>query len=296
MRTVVTLDSLDPDTSSIAAHVSTVFNQSDLLFDPSVTKQIPELVCSGRLLSASQCSVYFQQPRLADLSPIFAISGLRLINQQSLPPPAFDSVRSDLLNSKPSDINSTLSVIGDPRLYPFDDYLVIFQIAGGAFLKYRNAIGTVDSTYEVLPHFPGMVVREISRPEFESYDGKWGAEFDRTLCGGKPWQKHQYDPQFWMNQGVALSVRRPLFLQVLACVFASIALLSVILVYLLSEPSTYFINSLATIAALWDVRTILTGGAPKTPNIIDFSFLILFVVQFTLMALRFFFQRWRDIN
>jgi hypothetical protein len=289
MRTVVTLDALDPDTSTVVAHVSTILSESDLFWlDPSIIEQIPEL--KGRGLEVpprSEYRVYYQQPEIRDLSSSFSLLGLRMIFQM-VGHPQFDRVQGSLQSEPPHDSTAVLSVVGDPRLFPFDRYVIVYEVHGGAFLEYNKKIARIDSTSVVLPHFPGMIVRELSKQELEGWDGSIGKEFDNNLTATKqPYSNlRKYHPEFWTESGVALSVERPLFLRVLTIVLGVTAVLSMVLVYSFSDPSRYFLNSLGAFAALWGVRSILTASAPKTPNVVDFVVLALFIGQSVIVAIR----------
>jgi hypothetical protein len=80
MHTVVTLDSLDPDTSTIVAHVSTNLDDTQLfLFDSDLRRQIPALGSLKAVPPSSEYTVYYQRPEIQDLSPIFNLTGLRLV-------------------------------------------------------------------------------------------------------------------------------------------------------------------------------------------------------------------------
>jgi hypothetical protein len=286
MRTVVTLDSLDPDTSTVVAHVSTNLDDTQLfLFDPDVSRQISAMGSLKAVPPSSEYTVYYQRPEIQDLSPIFNLMGLRLIRQEAFAP-EFDRVKQSLLTEAPRDSDTVLSIIGEPRMYPFDRYMILFQMQAGAFLEFDKKIARVDSGYNVIPRLPGLVVKEVSGNELWAWGGPFGKQLD--ALGGK---KRAYNPDFWINSGVALSAERPLFLRVLTVVLGMIALISVILASLVSDPSKYLLNSLATFVALWGVRSIITAGAPKTPNLVDFAVLVLFILQVGLVTARFLVSR-----
>jgi hypothetical protein len=290
MRTVVTLDTLDPDTSTVAAHVSTTISESDLFWDPSIAQQIPELKDRhpmDDLPPWSEYRVLYQQPDIKDLSSIFSLLGLRMIFQM-VGHPQFDRVQGSLHSEPPHDSSAVLSVIGDPRFFPFDRYVIVCEVDGGAFLEYNKKTARIDSASAVLPRFPGMIVRELSQQELEGWDGSIGKAFDKNVAETKQQfpNLRKYHPEFWTGSGFALSVERPLFLRVLTIVLGVTAVFSMVLVYSLSDPSKYFLNSLGGFAALWGVRSILTASAPKTPNVVDFVVLALFIVQSVIVAIR----------
>jgi hypothetical protein len=293
MRTTVTLDTLNPDTATVIAHLSSNLSEDNLFqFDPSVQKQIPELTNMKKDPPQSKFRIDYQKPYIDDLSPIFGLLGLRLIFQNT-GPPIFDRVKGLLEAEQPHDSNAVLSVIGDPRLYPFDRYLILYEVHGCAFLEYAKKTAYIDSSFQVQPRFPGMVVRELSKQELEGWDGTYGREFDLIAKQQKKNYPNirRYSPEFWTGPGVAISVERPLFLRELTIVLGLAAISSMVFVYRLSEPSRYFLNSLGTFAALWGVRSILMTDAPKSPNIVDFAVLVFFIVQIVLVATRFLLSR-----
>jgi hypothetical protein len=286
MHTIVVLDTLDPDTSTVVAHVSTSIDEAALfLFDPMVSDQIPALKHLDNVPARSKYHVYYLRPEVRDLSGVFNLLGLRMISQVTYHP-VFDRVKDSLLNELPQDRSVVLSVMGNPRMFPFDQYQIVCEIQAGAFLEYDKQVAPVDSGFSVLPRFPGFVVRQMSKEELKGGSSPLREEIDR-----KAPTADQYNPSFWMQSGIAISAERPLFLRTLTIVLGVVALVSLVFVYLLSEPSKYFLNSLGAFAALWGVRSILTTGAPKTPNIIDFAVLGLFVVQIILVAGRSFVGR-----
>lgn len=286
MSTIVTLDTLDPDTSTVVAHVSTSTSEPSLfLFDPTVSKQIPALKNLDNIPARSKYRIYYLRPEIRDLSSSFNLLGLRMISQVTYHP-AFDRVKDSLLGELPRDGSVVLSILGDPRMFPFDQYRVVCEVQAGAFLEYDKQIAPIDSGFSVLPRFPGFVVRQMSKEELQGGSSPLREGIDRNTPTA-----NQYNPQFWSESGIAISAERPLFLRVLTIVLGVAALVSLAFVYLLSEPSKYFLNSLGAFAALWGVRSILTASAPKTPNVVDFAVLVLFIVQIILVAVRSFVAR-----
>ena len=96
-----------------------------------------------------------------------------------------------------------------------------------------------------------------------------------------------FNPEFWYRTGFAISVERPLYLRVLTVVLGVIAVISVFIVSLRSEPSAYLLNAVGIFVALWGVRSIITASAPKTPNFVDFGVLALFILQIVIGLVRF---------
>jgi hypothetical protein len=292
VRTVVTLDTLDPDTSTVVAHISTNPANPDLFlgFEPSVVQQIPELKPMITNPAPSEYKVYYQQPEVRDLSSIFDLLGLPMISQKTYRP-EFDRVKDSLQAEVPHDRSSVLSIIGDPRMFPFDRYLIVCEVDAGAFLEYRKKIARIDSGYSVLPRFPGFVVSGLTKDEMQEWGGR--SPIGRAIRSAINQGAATDDPRFWMEQGIAISAERPLYLRVLTIVLGIAAVVSIVFVYRLSEPSSYFLNLLGAFAVLWGVRSILTAGAPKSPNLIDFAVLALFISQIVLVTLRYLFSKKR---
>lgn len=289
MRTIVTLDSLDPDTSTVVAHTSTSLDERSLIFEPNVQKEIPEIKNALEMPKKSEYQIYYLPPKISDLSPMFGLAGLRLI-RQTVYPLKFELLKDSLQTEPPHDNNITLSVIGDPQYFPFDTYAIVYQLDTGALLEYRKSSANIESTNEVTTHFPGFVVRELFLNELESYIGSAGNELDQKSAT----KKQEADRKFWSGPGVAILVGRPPFLKLLTIILGAVAVISMFLLFRFSEPSKYFMNSLGTFAALWGVRSIITVGAPKTPNVVDFVTLALFVLQVGLVVGRGWYRREPD--
>jgi hypothetical protein len=212
-----------------------------------LSKQIPELEHLDNIPARSKYDVHYLRPEIRDLSGISNLLGLRMISQVTYRP-AFDRVKDSLLGELPQDRSVVLSVVGDPRMFPFDQYRVVCEIQAGAFLEYDKQIAYVDSGFSVLPRFPGFVVRQMSREELLGGRSPMTEELDRKTPNA-----NQYNVQFWRQSGIAISAERPLFLRELTIVLGVAALVSLVFVYRLSEPSKYLLNSLGAFAVLWGV-------------------------------------------
>ncbi len=296
LQTSVTLDAFDPDNLTANAHVSTTFNELAAFdFEPSVAEQIPELKNLPKAPPRSKYDVYYAGPYISDLAPAFMYTGTRLIYQevQRSKPITYSDfcvLKNSLEKKLPGDTTMALTMIGDPRTFPFDRYLILYKGEGGAFLEYKGKVAYIDSAFTITTRFPGLVVRDFSGPELRDYDGILGRKFDREGAAKNLRSSMPYNPEFWYRTGFAISIERPLYLQVLTIVLGAIAVISVIVVSIRSEPSAYLLNAVGIFVALWGVRSIITASAPKTPNFVDFGVLALFIVQIVIGLVRFLVQ------
>lgn len=296
LQTSVMLDTFDPDNLTVTAHISTTLNDPVALqFDPLVAEQIPELKSLPETLPTSEYSVYYAGPHVSDLAPIFKYFGTRLIFQnvenverrKPMTYSDFFDLKKSLEEKPPSDTTSLLTMIGDPRTFPFDRYLILYEGTGGAYLEYKGKVAYVDSAFTIAPRFPGFVVRELTVPELRGYDGILGSKSDLLAAAENRRNSIPFNPEFWYRSGFAISVERPLYLRIMTIVLGVIAVISVFIVSFRSEPSTYLLNAVGTFVALWGVRSIITASAPKTPNFVDFGVLTLFVLQIVIGLVRF---------
>lgn len=292
LQTSVMLDTFDPDNLTVTAHISTTFNEAGLVFDPSVAEQIPELKNLPKTPSRAEYSVYYTGPYVSDLAPIFGYLGTRLIYQDTQRPKAiaysdFCVLKKSLEGKPPTDTTLVLTMIGDPRMFPFDRYLILYRGEGGAYLEYKRKVAYLDSAFTIAPRFPGLVVRDFSGPALREYDGILGRQFDQQAAATSLRNSMPYNPEFWRRTGFAISVERPLYLRLLTVVLGLVAVFSILAVSIRSEPSTYLLNAVGIFVALWGVRSIITSGAPKTPNFIDFGVLALFIIQMVIASVKF---------
>ncbi len=133
---------------------------------------------------------------------------------------------------------------------------------------------------------PGFLLRHATGEELEDWptvakrasmsfvELNKGASKDKIAAVDK---LSRYDPKAWKEDHFALMLERPVFIRFSACFLGAVALLSFPFIVWYSRPKRFLLNSVGYFLALWAVRQALAVGAPKTPTVIDYSVMALYL-------------------
>jgi len=273
-------DSIDEVSGKVQIHATPKFDREILVIDPE-TKNM------GSGTSAERFKVFFSPFTIFDLGEGYRSAGLWLA-QSEIGTARLKKPPQNFTHEVPGTVHQYLTAIGNPRLYPFDRYLVMGRL-------YWTAMATVDGKqfatipgeyYSMEFRIPGFKFREATGKELERWDSASKRTIDymtRTQSTAGEDTKgyladieQSYKPELWHKRRFAIVLMRPYFLQYFTCFLGTIALASVIGIGFSSKPKQLAINAIAYFLGLWGVRGALSADAPKTATLIDYAVLVFY--------------------
>jgi hypothetical protein len=296
----VTLDSFDIDTRIIRGDLRVLLSKVPTKSASSqVTKYPPAFYCSNNALFTLDLA---SSPVFVDASPgtgiedlgrTYVAGGLRAI-QDVLPlgqcDPSAPGSKFVRIAGPPQPQFGTfaqlghgqaeLFAVGDPRMFPFDKYLVVYRVwvpvlvqrSGG---RYVGILGF----NEVDNHVPGFFVRYATPRELET----WPAVATR---GSHPVQI-KYDESMWAGKQEAVVLERSSFFQAITIFLALVACGYLVWFAFTKHPNRWFPDILGFFLTVWAIREALSVGAPRTPTLIDYSALCFYVAFISVMLWKF---------
>ncbi|MBZ5574588.1 MAG: hypothetical protein LAO09_22255 [Acidobacteriia bacterium] len=259
----VLLDGLDPDLGKVKAHTR-VESDSFLWLSETCNKYF------GPLGTTKDVQILYEDSSLTDENRGYQALGLTGI-QQRVDDPDYATHKQFLTAKRPDPVDQELTVVGNPRWFPFDEYWLIATMQAGGYAVRKEKACKLTTGYDIDLRFPGYVAREIPGKELLAWNG------NPAITSKLPAPK--YEAKFWMEKGLAVSIQRPLFIKVLAVFCLLLALVSIPFVAFKSKPETYLVNCAAYFVGLWAVRGIIAVNAPKSPTIVDYVVLMLYCCQ-----------------
>ncbi len=220
-----------------------------------------------------------------DLGEVFEAAGTliliwpvkRLEKPPELPlPPDFSEI-------PPKEVDVELLALGNPRLFPFDRYLLIGEV-------YCEVLASLDGKkfsmvrrdfYEAGVRESSFVLRYATESDLRNWPtiaSRVGLDRDTRLVHSR--------------NRFQLVLERPLFLKA-ACIFLFLtAALSLLLVVFSEKPTRILFNATAYFLALWAVREAFSTWAPKMPTMVDYLVLGLYALLVAGTMARFL---WRSV-
>lgn len=267
VRFHILLDGLDPDLAKVKAH--TQVEPISPFADQNCNKDLDlaEMTKDVQLL--------YEVPTVMDRALIYEAIGLRGINQ-STDDPKYEEEKPFLTSKKPDPADQELTVTGDPRWFPFDEYWLIATMQAGGYQVRKGKPCRLTTAYDLDLRFPGYVVKQVSGKDLLAWNG------DPAIVAKLP--AARIEGAFWFQKGLAISIQRPLFIKVLAVFLLLSAVVSLPVVAFRSKPGDYLVNCVAYFLGLWAVRGIITVNAPKSPTVVDYAVLTLYCIQIFIVA------------
>jgi hypothetical protein len=170
----------------------------------------------------------------------------------------------------PTEQVSRVVISGEPFLYPFDRYRIDLNV--GAYVDLLLA----NNTLITFPIVTGKVVTRL--PEYVVAQESITPDDDPQELFDEAWPR------------VNITVQRPNSLQLLAVFVSALAFVSAVWISLFSDMKNLFRNSAAYFLTLWALKGILSGGAPKTVNVLDYGFVSLILLFLSIVTIRLAFQ------
>lgn len=178
---------------------------------------------------------------------------------------------------KPLDIE--LFAAGDPRIYPFDKYLVV-----GAFWcpllgeQIEGEIWKAGKKVEYLERLlienslsSGLVIRHADEGDIKKIQSRWKTLTDDSIP--------KVEEMNYTGDRCALIMERPLYLRLMTVVLGATALFGAFLIGF-KTPFQYLANhTFAYIVALWAIRSIVLGDIKVFASYLEYVVLFLYLVM-----------------
>jgi hypothetical protein len=284
----VVVDSFDGVSGKVHVRAQVVFEKDSLWWNSNTQTLFKdsEAVKKGK--------VFFGPLAVDDLGRYFDALGLLAV-QREIPQPA----RPDpsFAQTPPGDLETDAVALGNPKLYPFDKYLVLARVSCPAWatLDGKNFIKVPGGHYTLSLKAAGFLMQRPSWQEVENwptFHKQMLPQFARYYAGETKEQKQlreqmeRYKPELWYENQFALLLERPSFLRFSTCFLGFVVLISLPYIVLHSKPSQFLVNSAGYFLSLWAVRQTLSAAAPTGHTLLDYSVMGLYVVFVAAMIAR----------
>ncbi len=174
--------------------------------------------------------------------------------------------------------HAALLAVGNPRIFPFDHYLVVYRTWIPLLVQTSNGriIGVL-GLHEVENNIPGFSIRYAAPHEIETWPIPKAAQAGTI----------NYNESMWAGKQNAVVVERPLFLKAVTLFLA--AVLTVYLIYfaLARQLDKLLPDVLGFFLTVWAIRAAISVGAPKIPTLVDYGALCFYVGFVAVVLLKF---------
>jgi hypothetical protein len=238
-----------------------------------------------RMGCSTSCAFAFAPLDIVDASVLFrgfgpygANDSLLLLNLK----PAEGSLRAVhevLSDEAPTDVTTSLRLLGDPHMYPFDEYLLVGGVHDWAYLKDKHGINR-DSTASsglgpITLNVPGFTLQKATEEQLHG----WDPFYYQNLFYLKPWPgevnkvttaKFYSGSEEVQNSRFALILKRPSFLKTLISVLGLVIVCGSIALAVLTPMRGLPQAFLTVTVSTWAIRSAISSGAPQTPTLVDY--------------------------
>jgi len=176
---------------------------------------------------------------------------------------------------KPAAVPFESELIGEPKAYPFDAYLLVGAVKCVIKDDPEGASETLKrkrrEDITVSQNIPGFLIRYARFDEVERF-GPWPMQLtDKTI------KVETSDYKEWNRKNVFLLVlERPLFLRFMTIFLGVVACFSVLYIVFWRPVKDIPVNGMGYFIALWAIREILYRGTTAFPTLIDYGVLFLY--------------------
>jgi len=302
-ESTVTLESFDPDLQNLHASVEV----RPPLF---VTKEMNAVKKLNLPNEAALKQVAFQLGKLnvRDVVLNFKLDGIKLDLLDLGPPLA--TVNADKWKSEVPQVvkDVELTAEGNPRLYPFDTYLVIARLDLPFRMSYQqNSVDVLWKNYHVKSRLGGLLIEALDLGEIKDRandrktsvhgGGKRPDEQQTALdkeeaeltkeAEGQAQALYELSPEnAWIASRFVIEIHRPFLFRILAMLLIINAIAFSLWIAFKTEPKDYISSAAGYLVAMWAAKSILGGQAPKLPSLMDYVIVFLFFFQTFVIAIR----------
>jgi hypothetical protein len=186
--------------------------------------------------------------------------------------------KSSFTGSKPSSKDVSISMFGNPDIYPFDKYLIVGAVSCPAYLDDRKKLTYItnlknEQSLCIHNFMPGLFMRKPTQKELsEAKSMVLGKSQVVTEKGADELNNHK--------NLFALIIERPIFLRFLTIVLGMIAVGSAVYIGWLARFDAIPFQIAGYVVALWGIRNNLLGEIRSLPLYIDYAMLLMYVIIF----------------
>lgn len=261
---IVNILSVDEVAAKAKANVQLIVDRYEFVELPKIKGPI-----NGRFL-LKNLDVRVGPLQITDLGPTFESIGFLALS-------TFDPIRTsptpDFTSVPPPVSETEFTLIGDSKLYPFDEYVVIGKVSAVVFAtQNKKDFVTVESGRTgVYLRAPNFVMQGASNMELLRYE-----RLGNTPGGFEIQKKLMEDNSGERQKIFAVLLQRPFFLKVLSIFLFAVTVGSAAYYAIVSDVKTFALQALGYFVGLWAVRQMLAAGGPKTFTAVDYTVLLLY--------------------
>jgi hypothetical protein len=298
-ESTVTLESFDPDSQVV--HASVEVRQPNII--------LPEMNAVKKLnlpsdTAVNQITFALGKLKVRDEDIDFILNGIRLSPLDL--GPSEEGVNVEIWKSEVPQVvkDVELTAEGSPRLYPFDNYLVVGRLDLPLRMSYeQRSVDVLWKNYRVKSRLGGLLIESLSLDEIKERathlamypygtgdKGKQVDELGAKLAKDaekKATTVYGLSPEnAWIASRFVIEIHRPLLLQILAVLLIVNAIAFSLWIAFKTEPKDYISAAAGYLVAMWAAKSILGGQAPKLPSLLDFVIVFLFFFQTFVIVVR----------
>ena len=263
---IVNISSVDEVAGKASANVQMTLERSAFVELPKVKGPI-----NGKFL-LDELDVRIGPLQIRDLGPEFESMGFFALTTFD---PISTSPTPDFTTAAPPVSQAEFTLIGDSKLYPFDEYIAIGKVSSVLLASpNRRDFSIIESGRTgVYLRAPNFVMRGASNNELLAHvrlaASREGLELEKKFIIDHPGERQRI---------FAVLLQRPFFLKVLSVFLLVITVGSATYYAVVSDVKTFSLQALGYFVGLWAVRQMLLAGGPKAFTVVDYTVLLLYAL------------------
>jgi hypothetical protein len=213
-----------------------------------------------------------------DLGPEFDSMGL--ISLSLLPESLLQTEPGpDYHDNPPAASQEEFVVLGQPKFYPFDRYLMAGYMSANVLASQdkKEFFEIEDAHTEVYLRASNFVMRGASNQELLNWPtGSY--EVNRTKEGSELQKRALKDSGRNRRKFFVVVLQRPFFLRFFAVFLLVIAVASMAFYAVKSDVRAFGLQAVGYFVGLWAIRQMLVAGGPRVFTAVDYAVLTLYVI------------------
>jgi hypothetical protein len=214
-----------------------------------------------------------------DLGPEFDAMGL--ISLSLLPESLVQTEPGpDYHDNPPAASQEEFVVLGQPKFYPFDRYLMVGYMSAKVLASQdkKEFFGVEDAHTEVYLRASNFVMRGASNQELLNWPTSTYDVWNRNREGSELQKRALKDSGPNRRKVFVVVLQRPFFLRFFAVFLLATAVVSMAFYAVKSDVRAFGLQAVGYFVGLWAIRQMLVAGGPRVFTAVDYAVLTLYVI------------------
>jgi hypothetical protein len=185
----------------------------------------------------------------------------------------------DYHENPPAASQEEFVVLGQPKFYPFDRYLMVGYMYANVLASQdkKEFFGIEDAHTEVYLRASNFVLRGASNQELLNWPTST-YEVNRTKEGSELQKRALKDSGHNRRKLFVVVLQRPFFLRFFAVFLLTTAVVSMAFYAVKSDVRAFGLQAAGYFVGLWAIRQMLVAGGPRVFTAVDYAVLTLYVI------------------